>query len=547
MSTNKVILVSLIILYLLIPIFVYNSTQYVSAGNYSFKVNIVNKIEEFGGNLLTTIILKPSSTGNINILRIDIARDFISNDTFIRTYIDKTPYNATTNIHDDTFSIILKNIKFGSNSEIKIIIYQTRYVTQDENGTYHVNILSGILSNYNITYMKVDINLPPNTKSIKPPKGFTQYMTTPRGVTPEIYRLEKIYSTDELKTLTKPPYLTLNLTSTRGREASIKIGYGNVNMRFMIEPDGKINCEMILTIFNKGSLLWSGRDHVVIFKNPLIRDLRAYSELGRELDVSETSSEYKISMPYPILPTDKAVIKIDFSVPNSTRKKGLFGEKILYNIKISNLTEIPFNLMNISVIKYGGEIVNNKIIKNYTEYSKPIILSGETQLSPVDLVTYSGMGYIILILIFVGLISMGYEIYTKLGLREIPPEVRKYLDSFKEILAQMDKIIELEEMRINGKISDRKYIKEKSKYTKEINRIRKETIKGRKKIEDVAKENDYISGILDEIKEIEKKWNELIELEEKYRRRISVEEYTQRRKDIIKEFKSHISRLERKL
>jgi len=547
MSANRMILVSLIILYLLIPIFAYSSIQYVSAQNYSFKADIVNKIEEFGGNLLTTVVLRPSSPGNINILKIYIAKNFISNDKFIRAYIDKTEYNITTNVHGDIFSIILKNIKFEKNSEIRIIIYQPRYVTQDENGTYHVNILSGILTNYNITSMKIDINLPPDTKSIKPPKGFTQYMITPRGATPEIYRLEKIFSTDELKTLTKPLYFALNLTSTRGREASIKIGYGNVNMRFMIEPDGKINCEMILTIFNKGSLLWSGRDHVVIFKNPLISDLRAYSELGRELDVSETSSEYKISMPYPILPTDKAVIKIDFLVPNSTRKAGLFGEKILYNIKISNLTEIPFNVMNISVIKYGGAVINNKIIRNYTEYSKPIIISGEAQLSPIDLVTYSGMGYIILILIFVGLISMGYEIYTKLGLREIPPEVRKYLDSFKEMLIQMDKIIELEEMRISGKISDRKYIKEKSKYTKEINRIRKEAIKGRRRIEDVAKENEYISGILTEIKEIEKKWNELLELEEKYRRKISVEEYTQRRKEVIKEFKSHISRLERKL
>jgi len=299
---------------------------------------------------------------------------------------------------------------------------------------------------------------------------------------------------------------------------------------------------------NTGHLPWKSDDYISLFKKDNYENIKAYTELNRELSLNTTRDEYRIKLPYQVSPGNKVVILLRFDVTNATLASGFLNEEVSYSLKVSNITEAIIDNLSIKVEKYDDKVIYEERYTNYTQFSKPISISGKTNIQPLDTITYYGLGYIIVFLIISGIAFTGYQIYSRSGLREIPEEAKKYFETFKKLTEEMSKFIELEDKRLEGKITERHYLKKRAEINKRITKLKKELEKGRKTMERLASEIGYLQEILEETKNIERNWSELQKLEDRFKRKlINPEDYREKRKEIITMFKTHLTRLESKL
>jgi len=515
----------------------------------SYKVSIINIIEEQGGSLKTLVKIIPSqkTTGLVAYL----PKDFLGENSIIIGILDNNRFTPDIKLANETIEIKFDNLDIDAEKQFTIEIYNPNIVNQTDKGIYICKFLSSIILDHPISSLTTQVKMPPNTKVVKPPSGYSQIQVTPPGVKPELHRLEKTYSMEELEELRIPTLEIINMTSTRGRYASIKLLNMNLTIVYTIEPDSTIHSRIVIKTINTGKTTWSGNDYLKLFKGEggyNLVDLKAHTELNRELKINSTKQDYRIQLPYDVKPGDKAVIILEYNIIGAANRSGLLGEEISYKIEFSNLTENVINLLNITVLKPDGGKTYTNMLHNYSQFSEPIIVKGETTVQPFELVIYSGAGYIIVALILAGISFTGYQLYIKSGLRELPEEARKYFDKFKGLTVEMNKLIDLEDKKISGKIREREYLKKRADINKRIGQIKKEIDTSRKMIEDMASENSYVKEVLDEIKEIEKYWSELKRIEEGFRRkRIKPDEYREKRRETITLFKTHLTRLESKL
>ena len=140
----------------------------------TFDVEITHIIEPLGGNLKTIIILTPTAGGTVK-LDINFPIEFISKESIFHvTYLDQNLSFEKIN-NNNTATLKLEEISISSGQPIKIIIYQPNYIKEDRNRNYVGKFLTAITLNYPIGSMKLNIKLPPDTRALNLPEGYSQY------------------------------------------------------------------------------------------------------------------------------------------------------------------------------------------------------------------------------------------------------------------------------------------------------------------------------------------------------------------------------------
>jgi|GEM_PF-5242113 len=514
----------------------------------SFNVRITNIIEEHGGNLKTVILLYPSEEASLNKLIVHLPTPFLEKGYFIHSYIGKNTISHDIKTSDNETLLVFSNVTLSPDKKLKIVIYQPKFIEEGVEGDYKGKFLAGVILNYPISYMKMSIKLPPDTRAMNTPHGYSQYQITPGTVRPQLFVVERTFNTEEISSLVKPIYINLNMTSTKGKYASIKLLNANGTLTIKVNPDSSLIANLTLELVNTGKKPWSQRDYIPIYKIENIADVHAYTCLRRELKVNETQHDYRIQMPYEVEENGKILLSILFKINNSTTVSGLFRNVINYRIIVGNLTPIPMDILHVMVIKYDGETLYNKLFYNITEFHENIVIEGSTEATVRELLSYFGVEYLILLLVLGGVVYTGYQLYIKTTLKGIPPELRKHFKLYQNYIKHLANYLELEDLKKERKISDRDYFRRRVELAKEVNRIFKEIERTRGTIEKASRRHKNIREILQDMEEVISNWKDLQELEEKFRRRrVKIDEYSTQKHELIMNLRMHITRLSKRI
>jgi len=506
------------------------------------------RMDTFGGNINTAIIIRGDALQSMDVLKGYIPKSYF-NETTDSIYVEgsnaegeEVPLDFILTSNEENYIIEISLVP-GVNS-ILISIFQPEEIKPEGGGRYTANVLSYLHLNAFVRVSDVLIRPPLDVSAVTEelPVGYSQIRVSPEGVIPSQFEISRLVSETTIRILNRSLVEEIPLTREPASKTSLILADTWVNMVLYPSFEGKILGEMNITLKNNDLITWS-KDTEIQFID-LYKITEVQTELGIPVEYDFTGRVYKIMLPYDLRPGDKITFNIKFYIEdNVTFTESLFPQ-LNVDIDLPPPTDIPVEKF---IVIQNWDNMRFEI-NYYTKNSEAIKIKGILNLDIQSLLTQTGLSYI-LFMIFT--IVVGFLIYkgaNKILQEELPTEARKYLESFVKEMELMAQVIDLERRHLEGLIKDREYVKEKTRIQRSIKTLKRSLSKSRGIIDKLAEENKLLKEILEEIKEIEKAYEEINKLEDSRRRRaITLDQYKDMRRELITKFEIYAAKIRKRI
>lgn len=542
LKTLGIVLLAVIVMFQTINVI------YVYPQGDALEEEIEIRMDTYGGNINTAVIIRGEALLGMNVLEAYIPKSYF-NETTDSIYVEGSNVDGeevpldfilTSNEEDYVLEIRLDP---GVNS-ILISIFQPEEIKPEGGGRYIVKILSYLHLNAFVRVSDVLIRPPLDVSAVAEelPIGYSQIRVSPEGITPSQFEISRILSETTIKILNRTLVEEIPLTREPVSKTSLILADAWVNMILYPSFEGKILGEMNITLKNNDLITWS-KDTEIQFID-LYKITEVQTELGIPVEYDFTGGVYKIMLPYDVRLGDKITFNIKFFIEeNITLSESLFPQLNL-DIELPPPTNIPVEKF---VVIQNWDNMRFEI-DYYTKNSEAIKIRGTLNLDIQSLLTQTGLSYILFTIFAVVIGFLIYKGANKILQEELPEEARKYLESFIKEMELMAQVIDLERRHLEGLIKDREYVKEKSRLQRNIKALKRSLSKSRSVIDNLADENDLLKELLEEIKEIEKTYEEINKLEDSRKRRaITLEHYKDMRKELITKFEVYAAKIRKRI
>ncbi len=500
-------------------------------------------VESTGGNLYIKIKVEGDALKTVNRVEAYIPEDYLGEKGSIRTYTDEgtdrveIPYQYS----DGVLSVSQTDI----NEILFIDIYIPEAIVPVERGRYTIDVLTYVEMNIPIAQVEFEFRPALDVKGVDDelPVGFTQVRSSPEGITPEQYEISRILVETEILLLEGTEITTFPLEQSAPNRLSLILADTYAVAVLDADTSGVIRGVLNISITNRDFINWP--DGTEIFFNKTYKIKNVKTELGKPVDFEFTGRVYKIQLPYILKPNETIFFVIDFVLEDNVTLIPGITPIVEYDVLLPPPTTIPLDSYRILFPEIGFE----QELTYYTDFDEPLRLSGQVQITLIDVLEDYGIVYILSSIVLVGIAAAVYSKARKIVLKDLPDKVLKFINEYEKKIEVMREILELEKKYSEGGISSREYSRKRNQLERKIREVERKLAPLKKEVEELAEENEEVSLILSDMDELDDIWKRLKELDEKKRKRIiSPEEYKEDREELLTRFEIVINKiLKRKL
>ncbi len=495
-------------------------------------------IESTGGNLYLKASFEGDGLKSVDVIEVKIPETFLDEKGFLRVYTGQG--GDRKEIEFQYTGDILRVDTDEINNILVVEIYIPEATIPESRGRYKVGVLSYIDLNIPISQVEFEFRPALDTKAVENllPPGFTQVKSSPEGVTPEQYEVSRVLSETDILLLGDTEITDFIIEQISEERISLILADTEVYTLLDTDASGSIRGVMNITISNTDLITWPTDTEIFFNKTYRIQNMR--TQLGKPVDFEFTGRVYKVQLPYALKPNETITFIIDFTFEEGINVSAGLTPFVKFTLTLPPPTTIPIDKM---IVEFP-EINFREELEYYTDFSTPLILEGEVQITLTDILEDYGISYILSLIIIVGTTMAAYTRIRKLLLKDLPENVLEFINEYKVKIELMKNILELEKRYSQGELTSREYSKERNKLERKMREFDRKLSTLKREVEKAAEENEEVKMFIKDLEDLDETWKKLRELDEKRRKKtISPDQYKTDREELLTRFEILINKV----